>query len=519
MVSANTKMKSTKTLVWVFISFMALIGAAFATPITVEDVNIQKTDGEYVVLVSLENANAASGVYTEVDFTIEEVGTSKTVGIVKVENNTEIFTYTLSEITDSLDLLKKGETYTITASTEDDSASESFLYGNVRETSGLDLIFDDVKVNGASIDDGDVLQVMNGETLKVEMRFTGQQAFDDARIMAFIEGYEHSPLLQSTDIFEVIEGKTYVKRVSLSLPADMNNQQDYKLRIVGANDLSGITYKDYTVYVDTERHRVDVLDLVMTPSSGVEPGQNMIANVRMKNRGQKSQDSVRVNVAVPELSVSESSYVSNLNKDEVATSDDMLLFIPESATAGQYDVEVSLTYDDGYTSSVEVFTMNVLSPKVVSEKNLLVSFKNNVDLVAGEEKTFEVVVANPNTESKPISLNALENAWANVEVTPSLKMIQGGASETFTVKITPKDSISGEKELTMLVKNGPETVSEFVVSTYVEDGNKNGINWINVLLAILLIIAIIILLTLVIAIARRRNDREDDEEISSEEYY
>lgn len=516
MVSGNTKMKSTKTLAWVLMSFVALIGMAFAAPINVVDFNIQKTDGENAFVVSLNNANALSEVYTEVEFTIEELGTSKTVGVVKVQNETEVFTYSLAEITDNANLLKKGETYTVTVSTEYDSMTESFLYGTVKDTEGLDLIFEEVEANGVELSDSSVIQVMNGETLEVVMKFTAQENFDDARIMAFIEGYEHSTLVESTNIFGVIEGKTYVKTITLNLPADMNNQEDYKLRIVGANDLSGITYKDYTLYVDTQRHRVDVLDLVMTPSSGVEPGQNVIANVRMKNRGQKSQESVKVNVAIPELGVQESSYVSNLNTDEAVTSDDMLLFVPENAQAGQYNVEVTLSYDDGYTNSTEVFTLNVLSAEVVAEKNLLVSFKNNVDLVAGEETSFEVVIGNPNAESKPIAVVPLENAWAEVEVTPTLAMVQGGSSESFTVKVTPKSAVEGEQELTLLVKEGSETVNEFVVSTYVE-GEGDQINWVNVLLAVLLIIAIIVLLALVITIARRRNDKE--EEVSSEEYY
>jgi len=512
-------MKLVKNLIIVFATLFALVGAAFASPISVSDVNIQEINGQYMVTVSLDNANVASGVYTELNFGIDELGTSKIIQGVKIDSNQTVsLTYNLKDLTNSYELLKKGNTYRLTVSSSDatGSVSKSFLFGNEKTTSGLGLVLDNVQINSEDIN-GDVLSVMNGQDVTVKLRFTAQNSFDNARIMAFIEGYQHSTIVDSTEIFSVLKGKTYVKTLTLALPADMNSKQNYKLRITGANDLSGITYKDYNVYVDTQRNRVDVEDLVMTPASGVVPGQNIIANVRMKNRGQKNQASVKVLVEIPQLNVKESSYLSYLNSSEVATSDDMLLFVPENAKAGQYDVVVTLSYDDGYKTSSKTYKLNVLAPKTFQEKNLIVSLANNVDLTAGNAKTFDVVIANPNSDSKPISITSTGNAWADVSVSPSLAMVKGGDSQTFTVTVTPKSAVSGENKLTLSVKEGANLVSDVKVSTYVAPGTNN-INWVNVSLAVLLIVVIIILLALVIAIAKRRNTSDEDSE-SSEEYY
>jgi len=357
---------------------------------------------------------------------------------------------------------------------------------------------------------------MNGESLVISLRMSAQENFDDARLMAFVEGYEHSTLVASTEIFAVKNGISYVKTLTINLPTDMKSEKNYKLRIVGANDLSGLTYKDYTLYIDTQRDRVDVLDLVMTPSSGVEPGQNLVSNVRLKNRGQQSQESVKVTVEVSELGVKESSYLSNINPNEVATSDDMLLYVPEDAKAGEYVAKVTLSYNDGYTDSTKNYPFTVVSSKSFVEKSLLVSFKNNLDLTAGTAKTFDVVIANPNSASKPISLASVDNVWADVEVTPSLAMVKAGESTTFKVTVTPKTAVSGEKELALSVKDGAKSISEIKVSTYIAP--SSGINWVNVALALLLIIAIIILLALVVTIAKRRNNNDDDSS-STEEYY
>ena len=101
-------------------------------------------------------------------------------------------------------------------------------------------------------------------------------------------------------------------------------------------------------------------------------------------------------------------------------------------------------------------------------------------------------------------------------------MVQGGGDATFRVTVTPKDSVEGERALTLLVKEGNDQVSELSVQTYVEPKESNLT---NIILAVLLVIAIIILLVLIVAIARRRNAEEDetveydDASTSSEEYY
>ena len=516
------KMKnSINILTMLLLAFVVLMGAAYADPIQVTNVNIKEAGNDYMVIVSLENADVSTGIYTELKFTVEELGTTKNLGVVRVDSNdTILLTYNLRELTDSYNLLRKGNAYQLTVSTDTDSMTQSFFFGTERSTDGLSLILENVRVNSEEVTHNEYLQVMNGEQLSVALRFTALENFDNARFMVFIEGYEHSPLVGTTEIFSVREGVAYVKDVRVNLPADMRAEQNYKLRIAGANDLSGITYKEYTLFVDTQRHRVDILDLVMTPSSGVEPGQNMIANVRLRNMGQRAQDSVKVVVEVESLGISESSYLSNLNPNNVATSDDMLLFIPRDAKAGSHEAVVRLVYNNGYTQTVDSYTLNVLSPEVVPEQNLLISFEDNLKLKGNSAETIELVVANPNRESKPITVVPLENTWADVEISPSLAMVQGGSSETFRVSITPRSGIEGEKSLVLLVKEGNRIVSEVTVNSHVEKApDSDAINWVNIALIVLLIIAIIILLALVIAIARRRNDDSGREISTTEEYY
>ena len=508
-----------KVLMFAILAVVCLAGAVSASPISVSDVNIQEVKGEYIVLVTLANTNVATGIYDDLSFKIEEFGTTKSVGPQTVDVSSKTVSFNLNQIVESYSSLKSGNTYTLVASTSTGSKAVSFLFGSEKTNTGLDLVIDSVKVNGEVVTTADKLNVINGETLTVDLRFKALADFDDARLMFFIEGYEHSPLVGTTPIFAVKESVTYSKIISLALPADMDSQREYKLRIVGANDLSGITYKEYSLYVDTQRHRVDIIDMVMTPSTGVEPGQNIIANVRFKNRGQKSQDSVKVMISVPALGVHESSYVSNLDNKEVITSDDMLLMVPDTAKAGQYEVLVQLAYNDGYTTSVESFNMNIIAPREVPEKNLMVSFRDNINLKAGKETSFEIVVANPNTASKAISISGMQETWIeDLVVSPSLAMVSGGDSVVFKVTITPKQDIAGEKELNLVIKEGSSKISDVTVKTYVEA--SSSMSWVDILLIVLLIIAVIVLLSLLFTFAKKRKTEKEDEDLTStEEYY
>lgn len=524
----NGKMMAiNKKFLIVMIAFTMLFSTVFAGPIVIKDLKVENKRGEYVALVTLENTNGNNLVVEKLYATIDEINKKEDLGVFEVSNGTKTFQINLNTL-DSYSQLKKGEEYTLTISSGvqsgasvETSLNDMFLYGKTSDSEGLDLIVEKVEVNDDELLDGESLQVLNGETIEIDLRFSALSSnVEDARFRAYIEGYEHdseNPIMTSTEIFDLKAGKTYTKKMVLRLPSDMDSQADYKLRITGANSLSGLTYKEYKLYVDTKRHRLDIISIITTPNNGVEPGEPLIASVRFENRGQKAQDSVKVSIAVPELGLEEYDYVGNIDPDEAKTSSDLFFTIPEDVKAGQYEVVATLSYNDEYEKTVEKSTITIMSPNVEEEKNLLVSFSNNVELVGGEQNTFQVVVANPNQVSKPISITPVDVVWADVEVTPSLKMVSGGDSAEYVVKVTPKDSIAGEKSLSLLVKDGGESTNEITVSAYVKADN---INWVNIALGVLLVIAIVILLSLVVTIARKKNnDENNDENSSTEEYY
>ena len=512
--------KSLKFLVMLMVAFLSF-GAIYADPITIEDVNVQEVNDEYVATVLLANGNVSSG--EDADLTLEVAGVVSEVDIT-VDTTSSTQSFRLSEVLDNFDSLVFGNSYVLTATVGNSSATEPFVFGTIAEDSGLPVSITAVRVDGSRVSDFESVSVDNGESIEIEVSFQGLKDSDNARFRAEIEGYEQATLSDSTDLFKVVKGVSSTKTLTINLPADMDAEEEYVLRIFGTNDLSGLTFKEYSLYVDTQRHRVDIIDLVMSPETGVEAGQAIIANVRVENRGQKIQDSVKVIIEVPQLNIRASSYVSNLDLGESITSEDMYLGVPNDAPAGVYTANVYTQYNDGYTQSQATFDFVVLASSDSANDRIIVSADSSGSIVAGEESTIQIVVGNPSSTSKAISIVPGDMDWAAVDVDPSFAMVQAGSDRSFNVDITPYSDVRGTQTLKLLVKEENTVLKELNIPVVFEEAEDDSSwSWLNIVLIVLIVLLIIVLLILLIRLVSRNNsdsdDRSDDEHDSADEYY
>lgn len=517
--------RSLKFLVMLMVAILSL-GAVSADPITVESVNVQEVSGEYVATVLLENENTSSGVDTLLSFDVNGVVSSQ---YVTVDTASSTQSFELVDVLSNYDDLVVGNSYVLTVSTDNSSDSEPFVFGSISEDSGLPVSISSIKVDGSTLTDYSSVSVDNGDVLEIQISYLSQKDADNARFRAEIEGYEHSTITDATNLFSVVKGVSSSKTLTLQLPSDMESQKAYILRIYGSNDLSGLTYKEYSLYVDTQRHRVDISDLVMSPETGVEAGQAVIANVRVTNRGQKVQDSVKVVIEVPQLNIRASSYVSNLDIGEAITSEDMYLGVPTDAGAGVYTANVYTQYNDGYTQSQATFDFVVLASSNAGNDRLIISADADSKLVAGETTNVEIVVGNPSSQSKAISVVPTNMDWAAVNVNPSFGMVQPGADKSYNVKVTPYEDVRGTQTLSLLVKEDNVVVKELSIPVVFEDSkedSKEGINWLNIVLVVLIVLLVIVLLVLLISLLRGKNTEQNnnvyvnnEEHDSADEYY
>ena len=116
------------------------------------------------------------------------------------------------------------------------------------------------------------------------------------------------------------------------------------------------------------------------PSSSVTAGQALLATVRVENQGEKDEQDVRVDVAIPALELSGSDYLDEVEANDEEETEEIFMRVPLCAQSGAYDAEVTLTFDEGHQTERRTTRVTVMeNPQCEETKK--------------KQETVEVVVA------------------------------------------------------------------------------------------------------------------------------
>ena len=114
-------------------------------------------------------------------------------------------------------------------------------------------------------------------------------------------------------------GVSYIKKLTLTLPERMT-QNTYTL-FVRVEDNSGTLAEkegDFKLEVDAADHAIQIRDIILSPEDQVKAGRALLASVRVKNRGESTEEDLKVKVSIPELGVSASDYIDELDPEDGA---------------------------------------------------------------------------------------------------------------------------------------------------------------------------------------------------------
>jgi uncharacterized membrane protein len=335
-------------------------------------------------------------------------------------------------------------------------------------------------------------------------------------------------------VFDVEEDVTYVKRLYLNLP-DRVDEDKYKLRLLLTDRDGDELIENYNLKIDVPRHHVKVRDVVFSPENQVTAGRALLTSVLVKNYGEKDEDSLKVMVSVPELGVSASDYIDELEADESILSEEIFMRIPESAAAGEYAVKVSVEYDEGYEVVTTQRTISVLAAEDREEpsdddddgKKTVVTLSTEMqELVAGQGgAVYPVSLTNKGTSSKTFFV-AVEGAdeWATHRITPSnVVVVEGGETETLYVYVAAKeDASSGDKMFTLTISSADEVLKEIPLKASVEGRDSPVVSWERVKKALeigfVVLVVVLVVLAIVVGLTLMRRKEEPDE-LSGQTYY
>jgi uncharacterized membrane protein len=330
----------------------------------------------------------------------------------------------------------------------------------------------EVTVDGMTVGGNVVSGIEAGQTIPIEVVFTALQCAEDVKVKAEID-YEDG-IEDVTDRFELVEGSTYTKRLSLDLPKDIDPTEELTLVITISNKKDKDT-QEYTILLQRESYKLSVLDAEI--SSQAEAGSVIATDVVLKNWGMHNLEDVFVTVSIPDLGVQRKVYFGDIDpldeceyRDDVCSTNDcrtyfkncneedaaqgrLYLTIPQDAKSGVYDVEITASNSD--TTQTIKKSIAISGRKEATD---VLTGTTSKTVVPGQETTYDLVIVNSGSSMKVYTLSAEQASGLIVDVDP---VVTVPADSSKTVKVTVKATDSAE-EGTHLVKVNVESENELI---------------------------------------------------------
>jgi len=394
------------------------------------------------------------------------------------------------------------------------------------------ITIDKVKLSGDEIYDtatNQIRGVERGEEFDVSVEITTTEDIEDAEIRVEISGVHNEDVEDKTDTFDMTANVTYVKKLYLTLPGRMD-QDTYRLRVRVLGRDQDTVQKEYKLEVETPRNLVQIRDVLFSPSYEVKAGRSLLTTVRIKNYGDKDEEGVKITVSVPELGITASDYVDELESGESTTSEELYMRIPASTATGDYKVKVEISYDDGDTKETTYETLTIFGEEEVmplpvqpTSDKTTVSVPESNSVAKGESVVYPITITNAGKTSTTYTLSVSGvDIWATYSFDPSNVMIvpAGGTTSAFLTLNANENAPAGTYTFVVGVttSEGTQTVS---MEANVMEGTAApaGVSFKRALeIAVIVLVILLVVLGLIIGFNKLRKGSEEEEK-PGETYY
>jgi uncharacterized membrane protein len=360
---------------------------------------------------------------------------------------------------------------------------------------------DDITLNENAVNR---LSLERGHNYDVRVRFTAEADLRDVQIRTFLSGYEFSDIddiHDKTPLFDVQNGVTYVKKLNLKFPNDID-EDDYKLRIIITDRFNEEITLNYNLKVDVPRNSLVIEDVIFSPSNSVRAGSALLAKVRVENRGQQDQNDVKVTVSIPQLSVSGTAYIEEVDSgDDEEETEEIFIRVPKCTPAGNYDVTIDVEYQQLHRKVSTKRTIAVLEDDTCKEDKTAPTTiqigSQTINVIAGQMATFPITLTNTGKKSQSFTINVQSNEVASVTITPSnLVVVPAGQTQQVFVNAQVNEKASaGAHQLAATIQNGDSTqqVNLNLMVTNSQVGTKRIVEVVLIALVIILVVIAIVL--------------------------
>jgi len=406
------------------------------------------------------------------------------------------------------------------------SAKENFDFGALVNIESVEV--DDTEIFTSQVN---VLSLERNEEIEVKVVITAIANIDDIQIEAYMRGYDHDDRIEDiTDVFDVKNGTSYSKKLYLKL-AERMDQGLYLLRIRVEGKSGGTKYQDYKIEVDTKRHALQIKDIILTPEYSVKAGRALLTAVRIKNYGEKDEEGIKVQVSIPELGVSASDYIDELEEDESITSEEIYLRIPSDAESGVYTVKVEVTFDDGDEKISEETTIEVEGEEVVKPvkepETVITVGPESQDITAGGGAViYPLTITNKAKESRTftISVDGVDE-WGSSKVSPSNVMVVGsGETKAAYISIAADEEIAeGKRMFGVTVMSDGKILKQIPLTANVVAGEEKPAQLLpgrrGIQIGLVILVVLLVIIGLIIGFSKLKGSEEEEESESEKTYY
>lgn len=251
-------------------------------------------------------------------------------------------------------------------------------------------------------DQSNRLDVLRDNKVDFEVQLEASEDIDDVEVTVFVSGFEHNTALSLSDKvgpFDMDANVTYRKNLQITFP-DMVQEDNYKVRVIVTDRDGQEVIENYNIKMDVQRHDLQVVDAVFTPSRQVQAGQALLTSVRVENYGERDEEDVKVTVSVPALGISASDYVDEIESDDAKETEELYLRVPKCTKPGVYDLTIDVKYNDGFSKTGVKGQIEVVEDPECNKETVAVQLpppavNNTVEAVqktSGVRKALEVIL-------------------------------------------------------------------------------------------------------------------------------
>jgi uncharacterized membrane protein len=372
-------------------------------------------------------------------------------------------------------------------------------------SAAFNVAIDKVEINDKVLD-GVAVAAFAGDTLPVQVFYTSYSDVADAKVKAWISGYQDDIEAVSERV-HLLAGTSYVNTLSLKIPSDLDLSEDHVL-YVRVEDSTGFVEKHYTLRTQRESYTAELIEV--SGSDSVTAGSDLQITLVLKNTGYEKLDDLKVNAKILETNTAVEAYLGDLVSVDSSTRDDAVeklvtLRIPSNLDSGIYTLDVKVSNADVSTEAVKKITVSGTKDTT----RVLITGKNQI-FASGKTGTWNFEVINLGKETRVYEIAPETNEKFAVKADPSTIVVKEGESKTFTIQATSNEE--GIYNFGVRVMSDGKLVEKVLLSAKVQGGFFDS----NTVLAIALAIVFAVLLIVLIVLLTRKPKKTDELE---ESYY